>query len=200
MLVALGALLAFICVIIFARTFWEMALTVMRWRKRNQVPAKVMNLEADLGQLRAENAMMAAKLESTSNDLRDRLATQIAETSRLRNRTMELANEIATKDREIADRDTALQRMSAKLAELQGATKSETKSEVTKVEPEPETSNPESAVQKILAEVQAFATDDRNTSIEPAGHRKIVTLKRAGGLSAITRRLKAMQSGSQEPL
>jgi chromosome segregation ATPase len=102
-LVALGAILALIFVIIFSRVLWEAAVLVMRRRRENETPSKIVSLEAQRDQHRAEAAMASARMEATVQDVKERMALQDGEMSRVRNANLQLTQDVAQRDKHIED-------------------------------------------------------------------------------------------------
>jgi peptidoglycan hydrolase CwlO-like protein len=98
---ALGAVVTLLLVLLFGRVFWNLAVAAATRHRAKQVPVEMLNLQADRDRLRAEHALMARKLELRLDDIKLRMAEQMAEVSRSRNRVQGLLQDIATRDEAI---------------------------------------------------------------------------------------------------
>jgi uncharacterized phage infection (PIP) family protein YhgE len=119
MLVVLGAVLALITVIIFSRGIWEMAVRVMRRRRENETSQVIISLEAQRDKLRAEHAMMEARMETTISDIKSKMTDQTAEVSRTRNAMLGLQQDVAERDRQLEDRARDMAMLAEKLVEAE---------------------------------------------------------------------------------
>jgi chromosome segregation ATPase len=102
MLIALGFAIATLAALVVGRMAWKLALRLGAKRAMRNIPSTVVELQTDRDRLRADHAMMAAKLEADRQDMKMRLAEQAAEVSRHRNRVERVSQEYAKKDGEIA--------------------------------------------------------------------------------------------------
>ncbi len=102
MLIILGFALATLVAMVVGRLAWKLALRMGARRALRNVPSTVVELQTDRDRLRAEHAMMAAKLQTVSQDVRMHLAEQEAEVMRSRNRVLQLMDEAVKRDAEIA--------------------------------------------------------------------------------------------------
>ncbi len=127
LLIALGAALALIFVIIFSRGLWEIAVRVMRQRRENEVAPNIIALEAQRDKLRAEHAMMESRMETTVAETKAKMAEQSAEVSRTRNAMMELQQELADRDRQLEDRARDMTLLAEKLVEAESLAESRAK-------------------------------------------------------------------------
>ncbi len=118
MLVALGATLALIAVVLFSRGMWEAALYVMRKRRENEIPAKIIALEAERDKLRAEHASMAVTMETTIADVKRRMAEQSAEVSRHRNKMLGLTEDVLDRDKQLEARGRDIADLTNRVSEL----------------------------------------------------------------------------------
>lgn len=98
MVLALGSALTLVVVLLFGRFFWGMAVSAAAKRSARLVPIEVMDAQAERDKLRAEHALMARKLDLRLDDIKVRMAEQMAEVSRNRNRVQGLVEEIERKD------------------------------------------------------------------------------------------------------
>ena len=115
MVLALGAALTLIAVLLFGRVFWSMAMAAGARKRAKAVPMEMLALQADRDRLRAEHAMMARKLELRVDDIKTRMAEQMAEVSRNRNRVQNLAQDMERKDESIAGKDREITSLNTQL-------------------------------------------------------------------------------------
>lgn len=108
MVLALGAALALVFVLLFGRVFWSMAMLAGARRRAKDVPVHVLELQADRDRLRAEHALMARKLELRVEDVKTRMAEQMAEVSRNRNRVQSLLQDLERKEATLKVKDGEL--------------------------------------------------------------------------------------------
>ncbi len=98
LLFVLGFCAALFVVLLFGRGVWALAGSWSGWREMRRQPAAILELEAERDSLKAEKAMMAQKLEAGISDMKMRMAEQMAEVSRNRNRLLDLGQTL--KERE----------------------------------------------------------------------------------------------------
>ena len=98
LVLALGSALTFVFFLLFGRVFWGMAMNASARRNAKQVPIQLLDMQADRDRLRAEHALMARKLELRVDNIKTRMAEQLAEVSRNRNRVQGLQAVIETHD------------------------------------------------------------------------------------------------------
>ena len=114
MLVALGFAIAALIALFLSRFFWAVALRLGNKRLLRSTPTTIAELRADRDRLRAEYAMLSRKLQLKMDNIKTRLAEQMAEVTRNRNRIDHLIVEVRTRDAMLADRE-------AEIDEAQGA-------------------------------------------------------------------------------
>jgi peptidoglycan hydrolase CwlO-like protein len=119
MLVALGFALAALIALFLGRIAWVFALGLGKKRMQRAAPTTIAELQSDRDRLRAEYAMLSRKLELRMSDLRSRLAEQMAEVSRNRNRIDHLISELRTRDRLLNERDSELQALRVQIGPLE---------------------------------------------------------------------------------
>ncbi|MDE2383741.1 MAG: hypothetical protein KGO53_03910 [Alphaproteobacteria bacterium] len=109
MVLALGSALTVVVFLLFGRVFWGIAMAAGARRRAKDVPVQMLELQADRDRLRAEHALMARKLDLRLEDIKTRMAEQMAEVSRNRNRVQSLLEDLARKDEalKLKDRETA---------------------------------------------------------------------------------------------
>ncbi len=90
LLFVLGFCAALFVVLLFGRGVWALAGSWSGWREIRRQPAAILELEAERDGLKAEKAMMAQRLEASINDMKMRMAEQMAEVSRNRNRLLDM--------------------------------------------------------------------------------------------------------------
>jgi chromosome segregation ATPase len=119
MLVALGFAVAALFALFLGRIAWVFALGLGKKRMQRATPTTIAELQSDRDRLRAEYAMLWRKLELRMTDLKTKLAEQMAEVSRNRNRIDHLISELRNRDRLLNERDTELQSLRIQLAPLE---------------------------------------------------------------------------------
>ncbi len=108
MLVALGFVGALLIGLLVARGVWAYAVSLGKRRVQRRAPSAIAELQADRDRLKAEYAMQGRRLQLRLDDLKTRMAEQMAEASRNRNRIELLVSEIRNRDEQIAKRDTEI--------------------------------------------------------------------------------------------
>jgi hypothetical protein len=94
MLVALGFVAALMVGLLVIRGLWSYAVGLGRRRVERRAPSHIAELKADRDRLKAEFAMQGRRLQLRLDDLKTRMAEQMAEASRNRNRIEQLASEL----------------------------------------------------------------------------------------------------------
>jgi len=105
MLVALGFVGALLVGLLVVRGLWTYAVSLGKRRVERRAPSAIAELRADRDRLKAEYAMQGRRLQLRLDDLKTRMAEQMAEASRNRNRIEHLADEVRRRDDEISKRD-----------------------------------------------------------------------------------------------
>ncbi len=116
MLIVLGFAIALVVVLLFGRLAWNISQKLGAKRYERSLPANILELQAERDRLRAEQAMMARKLELRLEDVKMRMAEQMAEVSRNRNRVEIMTKEIATRDETIIQHVSEIDRGKTALA------------------------------------------------------------------------------------
>src|SRR5262245_48569774 len=93
LLVALGFATASFLALVIGRSLWKLARRISQRRLDSEIPAVIAALKADRDRLRAEQAMQSRRFDVQLEELKARLAAQMAEVSRHRNRLELLALE-----------------------------------------------------------------------------------------------------------
>jgi hypothetical protein len=119
LLFVLGFCVALFVVLLFGRGVWAMIGTWSSWRDQRRQPAAILELQAERDGLKAEKAMMTQKLEATVTDVKMRMAEQMAEVSRTRNRFLDLTQSIKEKEAVIAHLQAQLDEKSGQNQSLQ---------------------------------------------------------------------------------
>lgn len=101
MLFVLGFCAALLLVLMFGRGVFGLLATWSGWSAERKVPAEIRDLEAERDSLRAEKAIMAKRLESSTTDIKMRMAEQMAEVARNRNRVLDLTANLEVANAEI---------------------------------------------------------------------------------------------------
>ena len=127
MVFALGSALTLVVVLLFGRFFWGLAVSAAAKRTARHTPIEVLDAQAERDKLRAEHALMARKLDLRLEDIKIRMAEQMAEVSRNRNRVQGLVEEIERRDQKLQRKDQENANLEAQLdvhrAELAAAHK-----------------------------------------------------------------------------
>ncbi len=112
MLFVLGFCVALLLVLMFGRGLWALIGHWSGWRAERKIPSAIRDLEAERDSLRAEKAMMARRLESSTSDIKMRMAEQMAEVARNRNRVLDLTANLDIAQSEIVKlRDESVQKV-----------------------------------------------------------------------------------------
>ena len=119
MLVALGFAIAALIALFLGRYTWRFALGLGKRHMQRAAPSTLAELKADRDRLRAEYAMLSRKLDLRLTDLKTRLAEQMAEVSRNRNRIDHLQSELRARDATIAEREGELVTLKMQLGPLE---------------------------------------------------------------------------------
>jgi chromosome segregation ATPase len=118
LLFVLGFCAALFVVLLFGRGVWALVGTWSGWREIRRQPAAILELEAERDSLKAEKAMMAQKLEATISDMKMRMAEQMAEVSRNRNRLLDLGQTLKERESTIGHLGTQMDDKSALVSSL----------------------------------------------------------------------------------
>ncbi len=119
LLFVLGFCVALFVVLLFGRGVWALIGTWSGWRETRMVPTAIRELQAERDSLKAEKAMMAQKLEASLNDMKMRMAEQMAEVSRNRNRLLDLGQTLKERESTITHVQSQADDRSAQLTSLQ---------------------------------------------------------------------------------
>ena len=119
MLVALGFVAALMVCLLVVRGLWSYAVGLGRRRVERRAPSHIAELKADRDRLKAEFAMQGRRLQLRLDDLKTRMAEQMAEASRNRNRIEQLASELGKRDEEIGKRDAEIEALRAQAESLE---------------------------------------------------------------------------------
>ena len=118
LLFVLGFAVAMLLALFFGRLAWRLALRLGARRMRQQVPSTVRELQADRDRLRADYAVLSQRLGSHLENVKARMAEQMAEVTRNRNRVQSLAADVAVRDKTIGDREMLIAGRDAEIAAL----------------------------------------------------------------------------------
>ena len=113
MLVALGFVVALLVGLVVIRGMWSYAVGLGKRRTERRAPSHIAELKADRDRLKAEFAMQGRRLQLRLDDLKTRMAEQMAEASRNRNRMELMAAELTRRDEEIARRKAEVDALQA---------------------------------------------------------------------------------------
>jgi hypothetical protein len=117
LLFVLGACVTLFVVLLFGRSVWALMGTWTGWRETRLVPAAIRELQAERDGLKAEKAMMAQKLEASFNDMKMRMAEQMAEVSRNRNRMLDMTQTVK-------EREDTIEHLKSQMMNLDATNKS----------------------------------------------------------------------------
>ena len=115
MLIVLGFAIATFMALIVGRLAWKLAVRVGARRVQRNVPVTVVDLQNDRDRLRAEQAILARKIEVRLDEMKLRMAEQSAEVTRNRNRVETLMQQITDRELTIAERDAEVASLSSKI-------------------------------------------------------------------------------------
>lgn len=101
LLFVLGFSLATLIALFVSRMVWAAALKVGARRMQKQVPSSLVGLQTERDRLRAEYAMLSQRLSSKLETVKLRMAEQMAEVTRHRNRIEDMSQSLAARDAEI---------------------------------------------------------------------------------------------------
>lgn len=118
MLVVLGFALAALIALFVGRFAWGLALRLGAKRMQRQVPSTVAELQSERDRLRAEYAMLSRKLDMRFSDIKMRMAEQMAEVTRNRNRVETLTGEVKKRDAELEAWRAKTAGLEAQLADM----------------------------------------------------------------------------------
>ena len=119
LLVVLGFALASLVALFIGRFTWHLALRIGARRMQRQVPATVKDLQTERDRLRADYALLSQKLSARLDTVKARMAEQMAEVSRTRNRIESLTIDLNTRDATIAGRDMEIVSLKDRIAALE---------------------------------------------------------------------------------
>ena len=119
MLIALGFVAALLISLLVIRGVWRYAVGLGKRRIERRAPSAIAELKADRDRLKAEFAMQGRRLQLRLDDLKTRMAEQMAEASRNRNRIEQLAIEISSRDKRLGERDAEIASLKSQLDSLQ---------------------------------------------------------------------------------
>jgi chromosome segregation ATPase len=116
----LGFALASLIALFLGRAAWRSGVRLGARRMQRKVPGTVSELQTERDSMRAENAMMARKLEVRMGEVKAKLAEQAAEVARHRNRIEILAADLARRDKADAGLRGEITRLEEQVATYEG--------------------------------------------------------------------------------
>ncbi|WP_119269644.1 hypothetical protein [Taklimakanibacter deserti] len=116
----LGFAVASLIALFLGRAAWRSGVRLGARRMQRKVPGTVSELQTERDSMRAENAMMARKLEVRMGEVKAKLAEQAAEVSRHRNRIEMLAADLAQRDKVDAGLRGEIARLEEQVATYEG--------------------------------------------------------------------------------
>jgi hypothetical protein len=119
LLFVLGFCVALFVVLLFGRGTWALIGSWSGWREARKVPTAIRELQAERDSLKAEKAMMAQKLEATLNDMKMRMAEQMAEVSRNRNRLLDMGQTLKEREATIGHVQSQSEDKTSQVSSLQ---------------------------------------------------------------------------------
>ncbi len=121
LLVVLGFSLVTLIALFVGRLMWGLAIRVGSRRMQRQIPSTAGELHTERDRLRAEYALLSQKLGARLESSRMKMAEQMAEVTRTRNRIETLVGEINNKDAAHAAREHELLGLRARISEQETA-------------------------------------------------------------------------------
>jgi hypothetical protein len=155
LLFVLGFCVSLFVVLLFGRGVWAIAGSWAGWREVRRQPAAILELEAERDSLKAEKAMMAQKLEAGINDMKMRVAEQMAEVSRNRNRLLDLSQTVKEREATIEHLTSQLDDRTATVGSLNTQIAENVKSINLAYAKMAQREDENGKLQKILKETQA---------------------------------------------
>ena len=119
MLIALGFVAALLVSLLVIRGVWRYGISLGKRRIERRAPSAIAELKADRDRLKAEFAMQGRRLQLRLDDLKTRMAEQMAEASRNRNRLELLAAEVGNRDKQLAQRDSEIANLRSQLESME---------------------------------------------------------------------------------
>jgi chromosome segregation ATPase len=116
----LGFAVASLIALFLGRAAWRSGVRLGARRMQRKVPGTVSELQTERDSMRAENAMMARKLEVRTGEMKAKLAEQAAEVSRHRNRMEMLGADVARRDKLDASLRGEIARLEEQVATYEG--------------------------------------------------------------------------------
>jgi uncharacterized membrane-anchored protein YhcB (DUF1043 family) len=120
LLIVLGFALASLVALFVGRIAWRIAMRLGARRMQKQVPSTLKDLQAERDRLRADYAVLSQKLGGHLETVKARMAEQMAEVARSRNRILTLSEELAAREAKLAETDKEIAGLKARVAELEG--------------------------------------------------------------------------------
>lgn len=121
LLVVLGFSLATLIALFAGRLLWSLAIRIGSRRMQSQIPSTAGELHTERDRLRAEYALLSQKLGARLESTRMKMAEQMAEVTRARNRIETLVAEINEKDATHAAREQEVLGLRARISEQETA-------------------------------------------------------------------------------
>lgn len=128
LLFVLGFFACLFVVLLFSRGIFSVLGKLSGWREARKVPAAIRELQAERDGLKAEKAMMAQKLEASITDMKMRMAEQMAEVSRNRNRLLDMSQTLKERESTISHLQKQFDDKSAQVSSLQSQIEENVKS------------------------------------------------------------------------
>jgi uncharacterized coiled-coil protein SlyX len=119
LLVVLGFALATLLALFVGRFAWGLALRIGARRMQKHVPSTVKDLQTERDRLRADYALLSQKLGSHLESVKARMAEQMAEVARSRNRLQALSEDMIAREAAIAERDSEIRRLKERVTNLE---------------------------------------------------------------------------------
>ena len=121
LLVVLGFSLATLIALFAGRLLWSLAIRIGSRRMQSQIPSTAGELHTERDRLRAEYALLSQKLGARLETTRMKMAEQMAEVTRTRNRIETLVAELNEKDAIHAAREQEVLGLRARISEYDAA-------------------------------------------------------------------------------
>jgi chromosome segregation ATPase len=178
MLVALGFAVAALIALFLGRIAWVFALSLGKKHMQRSTPTTIAELQSDRDRLRAEYAMLSRRLELRMSELKSKLAEQMAEVSRNRNRIDHLISELRSRDKQLNERDTELQSLHVQLGPLEQELTARTASVQQLKE---QLRNRDEEVQKLAQTLEKLRTELTERNRQIAAMKKDIADREATG-------------------
>jgi hypothetical protein len=188
LLFVLGACVTLFVILLFGRSIFAILGKVSGWKETRLQPTAIRELQAERDGLKAEKAMMAQKMEASINDIKMRMAEQMAEVSRSRNRLLDMGQTMKEREATILHLQEQVTHKAAQITSLQSQIEENVKSINLAYAKMAQREDEHDRMQNVLKEAQStlVARDEkiRNLADESRALREVTLRATTGGFGA----------------